>query len=212
MSSCPDSVVSKYAFSFLTGGMYLHECLVWAELLRDEADHAKIADRIRRENLFQLRKDSSVKRVIPAVRERLECMTPDDLAYFLTASVTERKLLLFVSICRKFRFIADFVDEVLRPKVGIFDWEIRASDWSDFLERKRPLHPEIDAVSDLSLGKIRQVVFKMLAEAGLIDSTEAKHLTPPHPPEELVRRILATDPAQLRWLLLTDADIRALAA
>lgn len=202
----------KYSFSFLTGGMYLHECLVSAGLLLDEPDAAKVAERIRNENLFQLRKESSVKRVIPAVRERIESMSHDDLAYFTSAPVSEQKLLLFVSICRKFRFIADFVEEVLRPKAAIFDWEIRPSDWSEFLVRKRPAHPEIDELSDLSLGKIRQVVFKMLFESGLIDSTEAKHITPPIPSGELLRRIAATDPAHLRWILLSDADIRSIAA
>lgn len=206
------STLTRYSFSFLTGGMYLQECRVMAELLREGQNTTAVTDRIRQENLFQLRKESSVRRVIPAVRERIECMTPEDLAYFLSAPVPEQKLLLFVSICRKFGFIADFVDQVLRPKVAIFDWEIRPSDWSEFLESKRPEHPEIDGVSELSLGKIRQVVFKMLFEAGLIDSTEAKHLTPPIPAVDLIRRIAATDPAQLRWILLSDADIRSLAA
>lgn len=203
---------SKYSFSFLTGGMYLNECLILAELRLASSDWERNAERIRSGNLFQQRKASSLKRLIPAVRERIECLSEDDLSYFLSASATEQKLLLFVSICRKFPFIADFVSEVLRPKVAIFDWEIRPSDWSEFLERKRPEHPEIDSVSELSLGKIRQVVFKMLFEAGLISSTEAKHITPPIPADDLIRRIAAGDPDQLRWILLSEAEIRSIAA
>ena len=118
--------------------------------------------------------------------------------------------MLFIGVCRHFAFIRKFVLAVLRPKALALDFQIVPSDFTGFLHRESAEHPEIDALTDKSIAKIRQVLFRMLAEASLVDSTRSLLLTPLTPSRGLAKVIAESDANQLRWLLVADADIRHL--
>ena len=50
---------------------------------------------------------------------------------------------------------------------------LRHSDYETYLDTKGLSHPELERITPSSKSKIRQVLFKMLAEAGLLSPGEA---------------------------------------
>ena len=68
----------------------------------------------------------------------------------------------------------------------------------------------MDQLTPKSTAKIKQVLVRMLAETGLLDSTASQRIVRPAPSKALINLVAKTDPTHLRCLLLSDIDIRQL--
>jgi hypothetical protein len=198
----------RYSFSFLTGALYLPESLAVAELARTEHDWAKILHQAAEDNLLKQRKTASRTRLLREIRYRLQELSREELEFLCEAGSRDQRQLLMVAICRRFRFIREFVEEVLRSKAMAFDVQLYPTDFARFFDRKSAESPEVDQLAAKSIAKIKEVLIRMLAEAGLLDSTSSQRITPAVPSKALKTLIAKTDPTHLRFLLLPDADIR----
>lgn len=203
------TVSTPYSFSFITGALFTRETTVFAQLLAQGKTWPEAESLVETQNLLQMRKASSRVRLVREIRHRLGTLSAEEIRFLASASLREQALLLFLAVCRHYHFVRDFVVEVLTTKVAALDHQIALSDYSRFVDAKSTLHPELLSLSDSSAAKIRQVLFRMLHEAGLIESTSTLRITPPAPNRALVRLIHQTDAKQLTWLLLTEAEIKA---
>lgn len=210
LSQTRNSKVEPYSFSFLTGALYLPESLAVAELARNERDWAKALHQAAEDNLLKQRKSASRTRLLREIRYRLQQLSREELEFLCEAGSRDQRQLLFIAICRRFRFIREFVEEVLRPKATALDVQLYPADFARFFDRKGAESPEVDQLTPTSTAKIKQVLVRMLAEAGLLDSTASQRIVRPVPSKALVNLVAKTDPAHLRCLLLSDIDIRQL--
>jgi hypothetical protein len=199
-----------YSFSFLTGALYLPESLAVAALARTEYDWAKALHQAAEDNLLKQRKSASRTRLLREIRYRLQQMSREELAFLCDAGSRDQRQLLFIAVCRRFRFIREFVEEVLCPKAAALDIQLYPADFARFFDRKGADSPEVDRLTPKSIAKIKQVLIRMLAEAGLLDSTASQRIVQPVPSKALVNLLAKTDPMHLRCLLLSDLDIRQL--
>ena len=199
-----------YSFSFLTGALYLSESVAVAELMRVLGDWNAVGSRAAEENLLRQRTTASRARLFREIRYRLEQFSPKELDFFCDADSRDQRLLLFIAICQRFRFIREFVEEVLRPKAVAMDTQLYPADFARFFDRKGADAPEVEQLTEKSLAKVKQVLIRMLAEAGLLDSTASQRIQRPLPSKALARLVAETDPKRLRSLLVSDADIRQL--
>lgn len=200
--------IQPYAFSFLSGALYLPESVAVAELLRVHGDWQEAARRVAEDNHLRKRTTASRTRVLREIRYRLQQFTHKELDFFCAADSRDQRQLLFIAICQRFRIIREFVEEVLRPKALALDNQLYPADFARFFDRKGADAPEIDQLTDKSRAKVKQVLIRMLAEAGLLDSTGSQRLQRPVPSRALARLMAETDAGRLRFLLLSDADIR----
>ena len=60
--------------------------------------------------------------------------------------------------------------EVVRERYLSGMQEVTYSDYSSFFSDKAQYHPEMEKLSEQTQGKIRQMVFKMMTEAGIIEN------------------------------------------
>src|SRR5699024_12214791 len=97
--------------------------------------------------------------------------------------------------------------EVLREKMFQFDYHITEGDYFAFYNRKKESHPELEEISDHSKDKIRQVLFKILEEAKIIDNTKSKNIQPQFLSAEFQTLLQEDDPDLLRVFFLTDQEI-----
>lgn len=201
---------TKYSFSFLTGALYLPESVALAEVMRRQADWKEVTRQAAEHNLLRQRTTASRSRLLREIRYRLDQLSPKELEFLCEADARDQRQLLFVALCQRFRFIREFVEEVLRPKALALDTQLYPADFAGFLDRKGAEAPEVEHLTPKSLAKLKQVLVRMLAEAGLIDSTSSQRLTASPPSRALARLLAVTDPSRLRFLLLSDADIRHL--
>ena len=172
----------------------------WSEVLRQAAE----------DNLLKQRKSASRTRLLREIRYRLQQLSDAELDFLCEASSRDQRQMLFIAICRRFRFIREFVEEVVRPKSMALDVQLYPSDFARFFDRKGAESPEVEKLTDKSIAKIKQVLSRMLAEAGLLDSTASQRIARPAPSKGLLNLIARKDHANLRWLLLSDLDIRQL--
>ena len=128
--------VEPYSFSFLTGALYLPESLAVAALARAEHDWATVLHHASEDNLLKQRKSASRTRLLREIRYRLQQLSREELEFLCNAGSRDQRQLLFIAICRRFRFIREFVEEVLRPKATALDVQLYPADFARFFDRK----------------------------------------------------------------------------
>lgn len=202
--------LDAYSFSFLTGALYLSESVAVAALMRAHHDWNEVARCAAEDNLLRQRTTASRTRLLREIRYRLAQLSPKELDFFCDTDSRSQRQLLFIAVCKHFRFIREFVEEVLRPKALALDNQIHPADFARFFDRKGAESPEVENLTDKSRAKVKQVLIRMLAEAGLLDSTASQRLLRPVPSKALARLIAEADSKRLRFLLLSEADIRQL--
>jgi hypothetical protein len=154
--------------SFTTGALLHGESLKLAALHLDLGNWLAVRDKAIAENMLQSRALNSLQRVCREVISRLKTLTQGELEFLVEASHQEQAYLLWVAVCRRYRFIADFAVEVLRERYITLKADLAYEDFDSFFNRKSEWHAELDAISPATRGKLRQILFKILREADLL--------------------------------------------
>lgn len=159
----------NYSMSFTRGTLFLHESLTLLELQPRFDDWNKLRRHVIEGNLLQNRTLRSLQDTCGEVISRVRLLTPEERAWILEASGREQAYLLWVAICRRYPFIAEFATEVLRERFLNLHYEISTDDYEIFFNRKAEWHPELDKLTHATRQKLRQILFKTMREASLIN-------------------------------------------
>jgi len=154
--------------SFTTGSLFHRESVKLAELYLDHGDWSAVREKVIAENLLQTRTLNTLKRVCREVISRIRTLTQTELAFLVEASHQEQAYLLWIAVCRRYRFIADFAVEVLRERYITLKTDLTYEDFNSFFNRKSEWHPELDVITPATRSKLRQVLFKILRETDLL--------------------------------------------
>jgi len=158
----------RYSMSFTTGSLFISESVQLASLHRDISDWNAVRDKVLVENLLQARTLNTLKRVCREVISRLKTLSSAELDVLIDGCHQEQAYLLWVAVCRRYRFIADFAVEMLREYYITLKSDLTYEDFDSFFNRKSEWHRELDEISPSTRSKLRQVLFKMLREADLL--------------------------------------------
>lgn len=159
---------ARYSMSFTTGGLFHRESVKLAALYLDLGNWEVVRDKVVAENILQTRTLNTLKRVCREVVSRLKTMSQHELEFLVESRHQEQAYLLWIAICRRYRFIADFAVEVLRERYITLKTDLAYADYDSFFNQKAEWHPELEEVSPATRGKLRQVLFKMLRDADLL--------------------------------------------
>jgi len=154
--------------SFTTGSLFHRESVKLAELYLDHGDWSAVREKVIAENLLQTRTLNTLKRVCREVISRIRTLTQTELAFLVEASHQEQAYLLWIAVCRRYRFIADFAVEVLRERYITLKTDLTYEDFNSFFNRKSEWHLELDVITPATRSKLRQVLFKILRETDLL--------------------------------------------
>ena len=97
-------------------------------------------------------------------------LQPNELNLLIHGGTQEQNQILWIAVCRRYKFIAEFATEVLRERFISLKNDLRYEDFDYFFNKKAELHPELEAIKLSSRQKLRQVLFKILKEADLLSS------------------------------------------
>lgn len=158
----------RYSTSFTTGSLFHREAVDLAALYLELGHWNTVRSKVIAENLLQTRTQSTLKRVFREVASRLRMLNPDELEYLVGSNHQDQAYLLWLAICRRYRFVADFATEVLRERYITLKADLTHEDFDSFFNRKSQWHSELDNISPATRSKLRQVLFKMLREADLL--------------------------------------------
>jgi hypothetical protein len=154
--------------SFTTGSLFHRESVELAALYLDLGDWNTVRDKVIAENLLQARTRSTLKRVCHEVISRLRTLSPGELEVLVEGSHQDQAYLLWLAVCRRYRFIADFAVEVLRERYISVKIDLTHEDFDSFFNHKADWSLELEEITTRTRGKLRQVLFKMLREADLL--------------------------------------------
>jgi len=190
----------KYEFSFTASSLRLNEMILVANSILDE----RAIDYV---NELGNGKAATGKRMYAEFHKRLVKLTKTQVEMLVNGDLITQKQIAFLSICKAYSFFRDFVVEVIREKFLVFDYEITEGEYISFYRRKTELHPEMDKLTEITRNKIRQVTFKFLEQAGIIDNVKTKIIQPQLLDNSVIDAILADDYNWLKVFLISDMDI-----
>lgn len=160
----------KYKFSFTAVGLAPVATQEIASLFRESGSWDEVYRCVVRENVLGCRTEAALKRIGSEIVHRLGTLTPEEVNRFVENQPGERNLFAWLAICRYSEMIGDFAVEALHEAYVSGQKAFTHTDYERFVNSKLSMHPELDKVSDKTYGKMRQIVFKMMSEAGFLDA------------------------------------------
>jgi hypothetical protein len=128
------------------------------------------------ENLLQKRSPVAAKRHARLIRSRLSLMEPElwQLVHGGSADIAVQALL--ASAVKHSRLLGDFMETVVKENWRTFKQKVTTRDWTQFLETCLQIDSKIAQWTPATRAKLKQIVFRILAEANYIDGTRSGRL------------------------------------
>lgn len=190
--------INNYRFSFTAASLMLVELIEYAKIL---VGNGFIIDDLQH---LSLKKDKAKtgKREFAELKIRLSTLSKDELELLAESDIATQKLISYIACCRAYSYIREFVMEVVLEKVSLYDHQISEIDYNAFFNKKCIDHDELEDLADTTKAKIKQVVFKILQQAGLIDGVKSKKIIIPIVDTRLENIIKEANPSDLALLLM----------
>jgi hypothetical protein len=191
-------VEKKYRFSFTAGSLMLKELITYAKLLTE----SKISINDLMHETLNKEKVKTSKREFAELKIRLESLNEQEIEMLANDNVLNQKLIAYLSFCRTYKYFKDFIIEVVLEKISVYDYKISDIDYTIFFNKKCIDHDELNELTENTKSKIRQVIFKVLEQAGLIDNVKSRNIILPIIDTKLELLLKNTNPSDLQLLLI----------
>lgn len=158
--------------SDLSGGsLQVRESRIVADLLLQDASPEQWHEVIQQQNRLQKRAPASAKRVAQAIRKRLERL---DAPFWRAIRDGDDELatqVVFCSALERNLLLVEFIETVLKDAFVTRAGVLEPYHWNEFLDERSHRDSAITTWTESSRKKMAQVVYRMLAEVGLLKST-----------------------------------------
>jgi hypothetical protein len=199
---------SAYNLSFTAASLRPELARIVAEHYLATGDWNAARRSVLSTNALQARSARSAKRLEIEMRRRLQALSEGQLTLLAGATAEDRAALAWLAVIKHVPFAFGFAAEVLRDKLAARDPVLRHSDYESYVEAKAVVHPELGRLTASSREKIRQVLLKMLTEAGLLgEGKDEKPIQRPVISPAVVESITADDARWLAGFLVPAAEI-----
>lgn len=194
----------KYQLSFTTGGLFVAESVMVAGIYLSNRDWPLTERKLLDDNAFQARTASSATRICREVCSRLKTLDADELSILLSGSPKEQRQILWIAVCRRYALIRDFAVHVLRDRYLSLQKTMQLKDFDSFLHRLTETHEELQTIAESTQKKLRQVLFRMLKEAELVDGNT---ISPVLLSPRIVHVIRAGNPEEIAIFPVFESDV-----
>lgn len=135
------------------------------------------------ENLLQKNKPTTARRMARLIRNRFDGAGEETLRLVAEADREVTLQILMACAVRHSRLLEDYLRDVYRERLRRLEKTLDTKGWETFLHECENRDPTVSEWSESTRKKIFQVIVRILAEAGYLDSTRGLGLTPPllHP-------------------------------
>ncbi|KXS54415.1 MAG: hypothetical protein AWU57_1197 [Marinobacter sp. T13-3] len=166
----------SYDSDLIGGSLLVREARVIAGLLLSKTDDAEWKRVIHTENRLQKRSPATAKRQASALRKRLERLDEPFWRALRDGDDELATQVAFVAALERNLLLVEFVETVLKDAFILRAEKLAQYQWMDFLEDRAHRDPTIAGWTESSKKKMGQVVFRILAEVGLLQSTRSLRL------------------------------------
>ncbi len=188
---------APYSMGFSTGGLFHTPSVKLAEVYLQLQDWSDVRDQALKTNVLQTRAASSSVRSVREILQRLQLLSHEELLFLVNAASNDQNYLLWLAVCRRYQFIADFSVEVLRERFLSLHTALPYEEFDAFFHQKSTSHAELDDIRSSTRKKLRQVLFRMMREAELL--TKENHIIEVHLSPGLYTLISQKEPRELEY-------------
>lgn len=160
-----------YDSDLIGGSLQVRESRIVADLLLQDASPEQWHEVIQQQNRLQKRAPASAKRVAQAIRTRLERL---DAPFWRAIRDGDDELatqVVFCSALERNLLLVEFIETVLKDAFVTRAGVLEPYHWNEFLDERSHRDSTITTWTESSRKKMAQVVYRMLAEVGLLKST-----------------------------------------
>lgn len=122
--------------SFTSGALMHRESLIIVELYATLQDWKQVRSAVLADNRLQMRTTNASQRIYQEIASRLKQLTSAEFDLLRIGSLPEQAYLLWLAVCKRYRFIYDFAVEVVREQYLRFDFVLRPEAYDIFFNRK----------------------------------------------------------------------------
>jgi len=167
-----------YDGGIVAGSLLVPESREIARLLLAGEDKNAWNNAIMKGNILQKRSPETAKRQGRLIQKRLLLMKPEHWEMVAEGHTSLATQAAMAAAVKHSHLIGDFMQSVVREHWQTFQKSISNSDWYHFMEICAQVDPRVEAWTEKTRAKLKQVVFRILAEAGYIQSTKSLLLQP----------------------------------
>lgn len=197
---------NKYTFSFTGASALIAETLVIAEEYERLKDWDKVQKSLLDNNLLNKVKHATFKREFREIKKRLSLLTLAQIQLMISGSHDDAKAMILLSLAKTYTFLEDFILEVLRNKYTLFDTVLTEADYTRFFNAKSLSNSELNQISETTAKKVKQVIFKLLEQVGLISMAKNGRIIKPVLSKQALEVIILDDPAMLGSFLFSNEE------
>ena len=160
-----------YDSDLIGGSLQVRESRIVADLLLQDASPEQWHEVIQQQNRLQKRAPASAKRVAQAIRKRLERL---DAPFWRAIRDGDDELatqVVFCSALERNLLLVEFIETVLKDAFVTRAGVLEPYHWNEFLDERSHRDSTITTWTESSRKKMAQVVYRMLAEVGLLKNT-----------------------------------------
>ena len=202
--------MKDYSLSFTAASLMFYETEQVARLYLEHDDWKVVAEMVVDDNVLQKGTVSTRKREFAEIKKRLVNLNKDELLFLTEATTDELKLYCLVLCVKTYRLIFEFISEVVRDKYLMFDYVIYDSDYAKFIESKTASSEKLQRITEKTEYKIKQVIFRILEQSSLIDSSKARNIQKPYVSDELQNIVSQYDVKFLACFLYANGEIETI--
>jgi hypothetical protein len=187
----------KYRFSFTAASLQVPVMVLLAQKLVSEG---LLLEELKADDLQKGRAKTNLREFIE-IRMRLNTLSSEEISVLANSNSDEQKFICLISFGRTYKYFRDFIEEVVLEKISLFDFKISEMDYNVFFNKKSIDHIELEKLTTLTQNKIKQVIFKVMQQGGLIDNTKDRNIQIPQLSTAFENIIKNTNSNDLKLLL-----------
>ena len=149
-----------------------------ADLLSKGFTKDEAWEKVEKENLFQLRNATRLRRTFNYVYARMKSLPEEMMKLLPMLDAQNAKILVLISIMKTDLLFFEFVYEVYRGKIIVGEKTIENRDMNTFFDDKASQSDVVSGWSEAGVQKLKNCYLRNLADAGLMESTKTRVLKP----------------------------------
>jgi len=173
--SKPKLVISTqppYRISFRTNALAANELQTLAQLVAEHGSIDKAIQEATENNTLLHNTTGSAKRELNQLRLRLTDLPEKILSALPDLPPVALRQIALLSLCLTYPVVLHFIEKLLIDKIASFDTTLTQEDVNTFFLREEDEHPELEAITESTYKKLKQVLIRALVDARILESTK----------------------------------------
>jgi len=167
-----------YKGDIVVGSLLVRESQIIAQLLLNNSDDRAWHKAIVIDNVLQKRSPETAKKQAWLIKKRLTLMKPEFWKLIDSGTSDMVVQALLAASIKHSRLLGDFMYKVIKSHWQEFKKHVSVKDWQDYLEMCSQVDSNIQNWTDSTRSKLKQVIFRIVAEAKYVNSTRSLELVP----------------------------------